>query len=79
MIHWLSAAFSTYVLHTQHGLGYQWWSGPGADAFVVGAVVTAWKHINCEQPGCWRPGHRHPDHGRPVCRKHYHEDVRPNG
>jgi hypothetical protein len=42
-----------------------------------GLVVTMVKHINCEQPGCWRIGHRHPDHGRPVCRKHYHHDVVP--
>lgn len=40
-------------------------------------VLGVWKHINCEQPGCWRPGHRHPDHGRPVCRMHYHHDVVP--
>ena len=44
-----------------------------------GILVTAWRHINCEQPGCWRFGHTHPDHGRPVCRVHYHHDVKPSG
>lgn len=42
-----------------------------------GVGVSIYKHINCEQPGCWRLGHRHPGHGRPVCRAHYHHDVAP--
>lgn len=40
-----------------------------------GILVTAYRHINCEHPGCWWPGHVHPEHGRPVCRKHYHSDA----
>lgn len=74
MLHWISQAFSTYVLHTQHGNGYQWWSGPGGDLAYIAFFVGFYKHINCEHPGCWLPGHRHPEHGRPVCRKHYHHD-----
>ena len=79
MIHWLVTAFSTYVLHPLHANGYQFWSGIGADTFVVAWAVGLWRHVNCEHPGCWRPGHRHPAHGRPVCRKHYHENVGPKG
>lgn len=74
MIHWVSVAFSTYILHPLTGNGYQWWSGAGSDLAYVGVFLGAWRHLNCEQPGCWRPGHRHPDHGRPVCRKHFHEN-----
>jgi hypothetical protein len=44
---------------------------------IVVAIVGLYRHHNCEQPGCWRTGHRHPEHGRPVCRKHYHHDVAP--
>jgi hypothetical protein len=43
----------------------------------AGVLATMFKHLNCEQPGCWKLGHRHPDHGRPVCREHYHHDVAP--
>lgn len=42
-----------------------------------GALIGIWRHINCEVPGCPRPGHTHPEHGRPVCRRHYHHDVAP--
>jgi hypothetical protein len=69
---------AAYLLHPLHGLGYQFWSGIGSDfgeytvaASVIGTAALTWKHINCEHPKCPRPGHRHPDHGRPVCRRHY--------
>ncbi len=55
--------------------GYQFWSGIGSDIgelTILGIAIGAYKHINCEEPGCWRFGHRHPGHGRPVCRRHYH-------
>lgn len=76
-------------LHAQYALGITTQASHSYDAVsgslpvVVGvlgfsSVFTAgYKHINCEQPGCLRPGHRHPDHGRPVCRRHYHHDVVP--
>lgn len=39
-----------------------------------GFAVTLIKHLNCEQPGCWRLGKPHPGHGRHVCRLHFHSD-----
>lgn len=81
MIHWLSTAINTYLLHSEHSNGYQFWSsgpGPGlGQVTLLGAVVALVRHKNCEQKGCWRLGHVHPDHGRPVCRRHYHHDVVP--
>ena len=80
MIHWVRTAWETYALHPLRGNGYQWWSGAGSDlgeVTLIGLALGAWKHINCEQPGCPFPGHRHPEHGRPVCRRHYHHDVVP--
>lgn len=81
MIHWLWTAVNTYLLHSQHGNGYAFWSsgpGPGLGQIaLLGGLAGLYRHINCEQPGCPWPGHRHPDHGRPVCRKHYHHDVMP--
>lgn len=74
MLHWLSTAISVYLLHPLRGDGYQWWSGLGSDLgelTLIGLLAGAYKHANCEEPGCWRLGHRHPDHGRPVCRRHY--------
>lgn len=73
MLHWIS----TYLLHPLHGDGYQWWSGAGSDLgelTLVGLVLGMYRHKNCESKGCWRLGHNHPDHGRPVCRHHYHRD-----
>lgn len=79
----------TGVLGLQHALGmdtqttHNYASVSGVLPIMVTLLgfsslfVGAWKHVNCEQPGCWRWGHRHPDHGRPVCREHYHHDVVP--
>lgn len=77
MLHWVSTAFSTYILHPLHANGYQWWSGAGSDLAYIGVFLAALRHVNCEQPRCLRPGHRHPGHGRPVCRKHFRSDVAP--
>jgi hypothetical protein len=80
VIHWLWVAFQTYVLHTEHGNGYAWWSGPGSDigeVTLVGLLVAAYRHHNCGEPRCWRLGHAHPEHGQPVCRKHFHNDIVP--
>lgn len=44
MLHWLSTAFSTYILHPEHGNGYLWWSGAGAavrDTLLMGAPLWA--------------------------------------
>ncbi len=73
MIHWLTTAWSTYVAHPLKGNGYQWWSGAGSDlgeATILGAMLGWYRHHNCIETGCWRPGHPDPDHGHPVCRKH---------
>lgn len=62
------------LLHPLRYWGYEWWSGAGSDLgelTLVAAVAGLYKHKNCEEPHCWRLGHNHPDHGRPVCRKHY--------
>lgn len=62
------------LFHPLRYWGYEWWSGAGSDLgelTLLGIAIGAYKHINCEEPGCWRRGHRHPDHGRPVCRRHY--------
>ena len=37
-----------------------------------GLLVTALRHLNCEEPGCWKLGKPHPGHGRYVCRDHHH-------
>lgn len=81
MIHWLHTAFQTYILHTEHGNGYQWWSGAGSDlgyatiAVVLITHAALWyRQHNCVEPGCRKLGHPHPNHGHPVCRRHYHPD-----
>lgn len=82
MLHWLQTAFSTYVLHPEHGNGYQWHSGIGSDLgelTLVAALLATAKHHNCEHPRCPRLGHPHPGHGRPVCRRHFHStEVAPS-
>lgn len=82
MLHWLAQAFSTYALHPLRGAGYQWWSGAGSDLgeiTLLGIAAGWWRHHNCQQARCLRLGHPHPDHGRPVCRRHFHHDVTPEG
>lgn len=60
MIHWLWTAVSTYLLHSEHGNGYQFWSsgpGPGLGqiTLVIG-VVSWWVHHRCDTPRCLRKG-----------------------
>jgi len=78
---WLGFQHSLGI-DTQQSEYYDFVSGVGpmiiASLGFSGILVTAWKHINCEHPGCMLPGHPHPDHGRPVCRRHYLADVRPH-
>jgi len=76
MLHLIATNFWLHDLwHPLGGNGYQFWSGVGSDLSeltLLGIAIGAWKHVNCEEPRCWRPGHRHPGHGRPVCRRHFH-------
>lgn len=53
-----------------HNDGYQFWSGIGSGSPVLAAVVAWWHHNNCTEHGCWRKGHKDPEHGHPICRKH---------
>lgn len=77
MLEWLSHAFSTYILHSQHGNGYQWGSGgPGflwifqLCAYVTIAYQLVRRH-NCHVHRCWRVSwHVGPD-GHPVCKVHH--------
>lgn len=68
-------------IDTQQSQNYDFVSGVGpmiiASLGFSGFALTFLRHVNCEQPRCWRLGHTHPGHGRPVCRKHYHADVAP--
>lgn len=80
MIHWLLIALRTYLVHPLHGNGYQWWSGEGSDLgeYSIAAAVFAHpviylRHNNCHHKGCWKLGHRHPEHGWPACRDHWDE------
>ena len=81
MLHWLSTAISTYLLHPLKNNGYQWWSGAGSDLgelTLLGAFLAVAKHHNCHHKGCWRPGHRHPIYGWPACRRHWQESPHEN-
>jgi hypothetical protein len=56
--------------------GYNFWSGIGSDVSeitLLGMVVALIKHHNCHSKRCLRPGHKHPVHGWPACKKHWHE------
>lgn len=52
-------------------------SSSGEQITIVVAIFAWWRHRTCAQPRCLRLGHAHPDHGRPVCRRHFHHDVKP--
>jgi hypothetical protein len=78
MMHWITTAWNTYVLHPERGNGYQWWSGIGSDfgeVTIVAAILATLRHRNCHEKGCWRLGHPHPEHGFPTCRRHYHRAL----
>lgn len=80
MLDFATPLVGEYWLHPLRGLGYQLWSGVNSDLgeiTLLGGLIALAKHHNCEERRCWRPGHLHPEHGRPVCRKHYHDDVMP--
>ena len=80
MIHWIWQGFSTYILHSQHGNGYQWGSsGPGPLWLLqVLAYGTVAHHFivrhNCHHKRCLSiHTHRHPEHGWPACKTHWDE------
>jgi hypothetical protein len=67
----------SYVLHPLHGNAYQWWSGPGSDlgeVTLIGLLIAAYRHINCEAPRCPRRGPYKTADGHKLCRKH-HPDL----
>jgi hypothetical protein len=69
--HWLSTAFSTYVLHTEHGNGYQWWSGPAiVGGLAWNGVVQARKH-NCYEHRCPFIGRFLGADGHHRCKRHH--------
>jgi hypothetical protein len=49
---------------------YNVYSGPLPVLLSLGFLGTWWHHINCTEPGCWRKGHKDPEHGHPRCRRH---------
>lgn len=64
------ANIATWPMDTgKHG-GYNFWSGIGIDSFVGG--VLYWKHNVCHERRCLFTGHKHPEHGWPACKRHYH-------
>lgn len=61
-----------------------WWLSTKGYAFTssglqltvpFGLLVWARKH-NCHSAWCFRFGHPHPEHGHPVCRRHYHDSLK---
>lgn len=76
MQHIVYASFWLHDLwHPLVGRGYQFWSGIGSDfaeLTLVGALIAAWRHINCHVPRCLRRGH-YPIDGTPykTCAKHH--------
>ena len=57
---------------------YNFWSGFGSDigeVVLIGAILGAFKKVNCHTPGCWRFGsHDWPDANgvtHKLCRKHH--------
>lgn len=79
MLHWLSTAISTYVLHPMHGNGYQWHSGIGSvytpkDLVYLYAISKAAHVHNCHHKGCWRVRTGvHPEYGWRACKRHWDE------
>lgn len=78
MITWILTAIHTYLLHSEHGNGYQWWSagpGPGLGQLSLVAVAYAFlrKH-NCYEHGCWRIGKLQGNDGHIRCKRHHRID-----
>lgn len=63
----------TWPMNTgKHG-AYNFFSGIGFD-WMVGVALYL-RHHNCHKKGCLWFGHKHPEHGWPVCREHYDEEF----
>lgn len=60
-----------------HNDGYQFWSGIGANAFLVTWAAIWWRKHNCHVGGCPRLQWHSTAAGDCVCRKH-HPDGQPN-
>lgn len=79
MIHWVWTAVSTYLLHSEHGAGYAFWSsgpGPGLGqiTLLVG-LVSWWLHHRCDTSKCFRKGrYRTADGHHHLCRR-CHPDL----
>ncbi len=69
LVNW---ALHTFGLDDGSGAWYLFWSGVCGDLFIIGAVITMYRHLNCHADGCRRLG-LHPVHGTSfkVCRKHH--------
>lgn len=73
MIHWLWTAVNTYLLHSEHGNGYAFWSagpGPGLGQIsLVFGIVAWWLHHRCATPRCLRKARYLTDDGQhKLCR-----------
>jgi hypothetical protein len=58
--HWLG-------LDNGAGPVYLFLSGAGSFLLKGSIAVVLWHHLNCHEPGCWRPARHH--HGG-YCRRH---------
>lgn len=66
------------LFHPLSGMGYQFWSGIGANLTVLGVIYSLYKQSRCHEIGCRRRAWRaHPLHGYQVCRVHYPKDKIP--
>ncbi len=83
MIHLFAAGFHFIDLfHPLRYWGYQFWSGIGSDlgelTIVTGMAAISYqlyRNHTCHIQKCYRISwHPHPDHGHPVCKKHFKED-----
>lgn len=70
-----------YVLHPLSKNGSLFWGGIGSDfseVTILGAFVMIYRKHECHLEGCHRIAwHPHPEHGHPVCRKHYPKASKP--
>ena len=58
---------------------YNFISGPLADITLLTGVGIFLHNHNCHVNGCWRMSwHDHPDHGHPVCKKHFPYEQGPD-
>jgi len=54
------------------GSGYAFWSGVGGNIVLLGIFYSFYKDSRCHELKCHRRAWRtHPQHGYPVCHRHY--------